>query len=260
MSIPTVNYDTMPLEELRALTIEFENQPVVPVTPSVAVVPAVEAAPVVDPAAPVVPEEKKRFRRVIDIGDGAGKQEFSGATLDELVENLAKAQENATRKIREQAAQLKANEKPAPAVKPPTAEERLAAIEARIAWSNTAAEFIAANPTYENTQPNAVKMERYMAANGIPKTLEGLTQAFNELSESGLLPATPAPKNDAAPVEGIPQPATSTVTPGQPVSSGLSARTGSLAQRAAKVELTEKDLQTMDINQLRQLTKQALEG
>ncbi len=249
---PEAALAALPLEELRRLTIQAESTP--PVVPDPAPVVPV-ADPATDPPAP------KRFRREVDIGDGSGKQVFEGATLDELVNNLAKAQENATRKIREQAAQLKANEKPATAPKPPTAEERLAALEARIAWQNTAAEFVGKHPDYENTQANATKIERYMAAQGLPRTLEGLDQAFNELSESGLLSGKPAPTGE--PTNTDPQRIAAPAVDGtsgksQPSSSGLSARAGSLAQRAAKEEITAEDLKKMDLSELRARTKEYL--
>src|SRR5581483_2684932 len=42
------------------------------------------------------------YERKIDLGDGSGVQIFRAASLEDLVDKLAKAQENATRKIREQ--------------------------------------------------------------------------------------------------------------------------------------------------------------
>lgn len=245
-----LNLETMPLEELRRLTIEAAMNPVVqPVTETPVAAPTEVTLPVDD--------KPKRFRREIDLGDGSGVQKFEGATLDELVDKLAEAQRNATRKIREQAAQLKANEKPVEAPKPGSAEERLAAIEARIAWANTASEFVGAHPDYQNTQQNAVKMERYMAAQGIPKTLEGLEQAFKELSESGLLAGKNATTAAEVPSAGIPPATTPAATPS---SSGLSAKAGSLAQRAAKEEINVQDLHKQSDADLRLGTKRFFES
>ena len=54
-----------------------------------------------------MPETQEKFERVIDLGDGSGVQRFEADSIEELVDKLAKAQENATRKIREQARQIK---------------------------------------------------------------------------------------------------------------------------------------------------------
>src|SRR5437868_2462551 len=62
-----------------------------------------------------VPNEPQVFSRTIDLGDGSGVQVFEAPTLEELVDKLAKAQENATRKIRELAAKVKIE--PAPETK-----------------------------------------------------------------------------------------------------------------------------------------------
>lgn len=51
--------------------------------------------------------EKTVFRREIDLGDGSGVQVFQADSLEELVDKLAEAQKNATKKIREQADRLK---------------------------------------------------------------------------------------------------------------------------------------------------------
>jgi len=52
---------------------------------------------------------------VVDLGDGSGPQVFKGKTVPELLAKYRKAQEHATRKIREQALQLKLRETPDPA-------------------------------------------------------------------------------------------------------------------------------------------------
>jgi hypothetical protein len=67
---------------------------------------------------------------VVDLGDGSGQQVFKGKTIGEVLGQYRKAQANATRKIREQALQLKLRDTPDPAqpipdFKPhtPTADE-----------------------------------------------------------------------------------------------------------------------------------------
>jgi hypothetical protein len=52
-------------------------------------------------------DEQVIYRREIDLGDGSGVQIFEAPTPEELIDKLVTAQTNATRKIREQAAQLK---------------------------------------------------------------------------------------------------------------------------------------------------------
>jgi hypothetical protein len=63
-----------------------------------------------EPKPETKPEDKpaeKKFKREIDLGDGSGKQVFEGATAEELLDALAKAQENATKKIQQQNKELK---------------------------------------------------------------------------------------------------------------------------------------------------------
>lgn len=59
-----------------------------------------------------------QFVREIDLGDGAGKQVFKGRTAEELIDNLVKAQTNATLKIREQQVKLRARPELEPANQP----------------------------------------------------------------------------------------------------------------------------------------------
>lgn len=60
------------------------------------------------PVAKIVPSQgTKQVSRTIDLGDGSGKQVFTAATADELLDKLTTAQENATRKIRQQEFELK---------------------------------------------------------------------------------------------------------------------------------------------------------
>lgn len=56
-------------------------------------------------------QETKLFRKEIDLGDGSGVQVFEAPTLEELVDKLATAQVNATRKIRQLNAELKTKPK-----------------------------------------------------------------------------------------------------------------------------------------------------
>jgi len=63
-------------------------------------------APVIVPEPEVKETQKDQqtvqsFTREIDLGDGSGKQVFTGATVDELLDKLTDAQKNATLKIQE---------------------------------------------------------------------------------------------------------------------------------------------------------------
>jgi hypothetical protein len=69
------------------------------------------AQPTAQPAAQPTqgaPAAAAKFRREIDLGDGSGKQVFEADTPEELIDKLTKAQENATRKIRQLNRQVKA--------------------------------------------------------------------------------------------------------------------------------------------------------
>src|SRR6185369_7148836 len=99
MSTTAVTLENMPLDELRRLTIEAEQGVTVADPAHVVTDPPKVDPPVTADSAPVVDDKPKRFRRDIDLKDGSGIQRFEGATMDELLDNLVKAQENATRKI-----------------------------------------------------------------------------------------------------------------------------------------------------------------
>lgn len=60
--------------------------------------------------APVEDEEEQTptlFRRVIDLGEGAGPEVFEAESLEELVDKIADSKQHATKKIREQEAELR---------------------------------------------------------------------------------------------------------------------------------------------------------
>jgi hypothetical protein len=100
--------EKLSLEELRALADEQAPAPKVEVKKAT---PKVNAEPeIMDEEAEAKDDEEEneeKFTRTIDLGDGSGVQVFKAATLEKLLDKLAEAQKNATRKIREQAADLK---------------------------------------------------------------------------------------------------------------------------------------------------------
>lgn len=246
------------------------------------------AAPVEEPVAEVAdptqtttePEEDEEtiYQRRIDLGDGSGVQVFQGSSLEELVDKLVVAQENATKKIRQLAA-----EKPPAVKKPRSADEEFVLgqkfmskpseafsqmfeaevgmpisefksnVEAVKAFNETKAaddaanKFVALTPDYFANPSNGKKIQRYLEVNRLPATVETLTKAYTELNADGLLAAKPAEKAEAA---------TEVVTRPKPKSSGLSTRGG--APKPAATQPTEKDLYTMPLAQLRNMAnKQA---
>jgi hypothetical protein len=75
-------------------------------------------ATAVNPLDGVQQDKDGNFYEVVDLKDGSGQQVFKGRTVAELLGKLRVAQENATRKIREQALALRLQTSPDPA--PPT--------------------------------------------------------------------------------------------------------------------------------------------
>jgi hypothetical protein len=231
-------------------------------------------------AAKVEPEpaadEEVVYQRTIDLGDGAGVQVFEGKTMEELVDKLAKAQEHATRKIREQAAALKTAPAPLPAVeleKPLSPDEQWLlqqrmlrdpmsvineyvqkevqkvetarqqaereAREAAEAQEKATNEWVESHPDYYASQKNGTKIQKYLQVQGLDLTPENLDLAFNDLSESGLLEARPAEAANAKPdAEPAAQPTRRIVEPVAPVVTTVRRKVvGSISsKRSAPVE------------------------
>jgi hypothetical protein len=168
------------------------------------------------------------YRREIDLGDGGGVQVFEGATPDEVIDKLAKAQENATRKIRELTAAKKAEDEKKPARTPeqewilsqellanptdtiskmfeevvgmpPTAfksrMDRLAAFEKAQSEEQAAQEFITKHPEYVPNARNAQRIEKYVRTYELDGTkAESIEKAYADLVEGGLLETKAAEK------------------------------------------------------------------
>jgi DNA-nicking Smr family endonuclease len=62
--------------------------------------------------------------RTIDLGDGSGKQVFTAPTAEELLDKLTTAQENATRKIRQQEYELKRQQRHRPETEAPITSKK----------------------------------------------------------------------------------------------------------------------------------------
>lgn len=199
---------------------------------------AVEAVPPAQtPAAP------QKFARDIDLKDGSGVQHFEAETWEGLVDKLATAQENATRKIRELSQRPKVEperEVPAPrAPKELSAAELIALkesgdptaifnklFEAKMGRSpeQVAAEldeftqtkqrqeaersFVAKHKDdFYNCPENAGKISALLAKENLPVTKRNLEYAYQELANDFV-------KKEAAVSPNLPPPP---VPPGQPI-------------------------------------------
>jgi hypothetical protein len=228
---------------------------------------------------------------VIDLGDGSGAQVFRGNTLEELVDNLAKAQENATRKIRELSSAQKAAIKVVEEEKGLTDDERFilsqqiltdpdkvinAFIEKAIAKKvgpklakvdemerrereeTARVEFVENTPDYYAAPRNGARMVAWMQTHGYEHTVENLQKAFEDLNASGLLEARPKEKQDAesdaeeAKPERIVPARVETVTK-RKVVGGLSTKRQAVVV-AKPSEPTVEDLYKMPTHELEALT------
>lgn len=241
-----------------------------------------------------VDEEEIEYERVIDLGDGSGAEVFRGKTLEELVDKLAVAKENASRKIRELSAARKAAEKVVDEAVGLTDDERFilsqkiltdpaSVIETFIDKALTkkidprlkevegvareqretkaAVEWVKTNPDYYANERNGARMQKYLEKMGLEVNAENLQTAFEDLSADGLLATKPAEKQDAedtknAEVERI-APKAGTGVVRRKVVGGLPTK------RQAQVESkpsepTEKDFQKMSTDELRELAIKAI--
>jgi hypothetical protein len=94
--------DELSLEEIKALA----NGQTEPETRVEDKKPAVTTEPVVEDDE-IDDEEPTEYEYKIDLEDGSGVQVFKGASVEDVMNKLGEAQKHATRKIREQADQLK---------------------------------------------------------------------------------------------------------------------------------------------------------
>jgi hypothetical protein len=95
--------DELSLEELKELAAGEQPKPEVKEDK-----PAKQAENIADPdPANDDEDEVEEYEYKIDLGDGSGIQIFKGNSVEEVMNKLGEAQKHATRKIREQAEQLK---------------------------------------------------------------------------------------------------------------------------------------------------------
>jgi hypothetical protein len=224
------------------------------------------------------------YRREIDLGDGSGKQVFEADSLENLVDKLAKAQENATRKIRELSTTKKVENKPSEeeefvlaqelATSPSLAfdkmfqkrfgktPEQLQQILQRVegfdrqqAERTAAEEFVSGTPDYVANKANGTRITRYLETYKLEGTVENMQKAFKDLSESGLLETKTVETQDAETRNG-----TRIVTVAghqRRAASGLSSkRTASTPTRATGPTLEE--LESMPLGKLLDLANKEL--
>lgn len=226
--MPEINPETISMEELRKLADKVEDAAPVVEDPVVeaAEAEADKAEMVVTVDSPIGLPNKIIYRREIDNGDGSGAQVFQAESLEELADKLAEAQRNASKKIREQAAQLKQSEKPAERkftdqdefvysqelqTKPTEAFkklfkdttgynitdfkskiERVDAFESAQRSKVAQDDFVNTHPYYECNASNAKRLAAWLQTNGYHEfTTEGLNKAYDDLTSSGLLTVKP---------------------------------------------------------------------
>lgn len=236
--------------------------------------PALAATPVIDtledPNAPIT-----GYQITIDLEDGSGVQVFEADTKDELVQKLAEAQKNATRKIRELSKQAPPVVTPAPIT--PTydpqdeaalaqqllsepsaairralekelgmtvaeAKEQLRAahnVAATARGHEIAKEFLSVNPDFYETPVNEDRMIKFLEYSKLPVSVENLQTAFDTLKSDGLLVPKPADPAAVAPVRR---------------SSGLSTRT--TVSAPVKTENDKlREAYNMPLDKLRELAE-----
>jgi hypothetical protein len=290
------------IEELRAKALEAlttPEQPEVPAEPEKADPPRDEKGRFVKAESDTVEEvDEVVYERVIDLGDGSGTQVFRGNTMEELIDKLATAQENATRKIRELSAKEKAtaikqveendelteDEKfilsqkiltdPAKVIEtfvektinkkinPRLKDVEGVAREQR--ETKTAVDWVNSTPDYYACDSNGKKIHKYLETQGLEMTRENLQAAFEDLNADGLLVSKPKEKQDAE--SDTDETGSARIAP--KVETGVVRRKvvgGLSTKRQAQVETkpsepTVDDLYKMPMDKLRELTYRSIRG
>lgn len=177
--------------------------------------------------------------REINLGDGSGVQVFRGVGATEteaytaLADELASAQANATKKIRELTQTSVSTNAPDTTTTPENEfllQQRLldapratirelfkeefgmspTEIKAKLAKADAALEaqtidrasdaFLAANPDYFVSEQNGRRMVRQLEIEGLPPTTENMQKVYDGLKADGLI--TPKPAADAPSIRG----------------------------------------------------------
>lgn len=231
--------DETPLEDLRQAAIaEFDNAPMA--SPAQGrdekgrFVAQSDAQPTDDPIDDTTDAPSAAlFRRVIDVGDGAGAEVFEAESLEDLLDKIADAKANATKKIREQQKELNTLKETAQKSAPTkefsedeefilsqellshptkaiekifkevtgysikdfaTVKSRMDAIDQTQAKDTAVSTFLASHSDFVDNNKNAKVLG--MALQGQPVTSENLHKAYLDLKESGLLELKDESAND----------------------------------------------------------------
>lgn len=224
-------------------------------------------------------EEKEIvYRQVIDLGDGSGVQVFEGKSMEELVEKLVKAQKNATKKIREQEAELKKHKqadedteyvtaqelqaKPVETVKKIVRQAQQEVEDEQKRKSLILQNFLAAHPDIETEGDsgtrNGNRIYREIAGNW---TSESFEKAYRDLKADGLLVLKTEEAHDGqeqtkAAAKRIAEQQTEEVPPQRIArkSSGVSTKARPAAAPKQKTpEEIEAELYSMPMEELRRL-------
>jgi hypothetical protein len=240
--------------------------------------------PAQDPAAPPPAAEVPKHRREIDLGDGSGKQVFEADTPDGLLDKLAEAQTNATRKIRELTTELRtkpaATPEPARAAAAPkvlTADEKYLIAEEfktdpdaamdRLMKAKAGMTMSEFTRTVEQVRRVAATMsERSEAEEFLAKHPDYRPTARNGKTMSMYIKANglePTAENFEKAYQELgsggllettaekPQPAAPPRAEVRPSRSGLSPRSGRGEQRAPAGELTPEEANRLPLDELK---------
>lgn len=229
---------TAPTETTSMMAGDFPAPPPAP--------PAVEA-----PAAVVAPPVPQKFSRDIDLKDGSGVQHFEAESWEGLVDKLATAQENATRKIKELSTRPRIEPErdvPQPRTPKPLSEAEIIALreasaadpvatfnklfEAQIGESpeqvraklteldsqkrrvEVELDFIAKHKDdFFNCPENAQKINALFAKEQLQVTKKNLEWAFQELNESFVKPPGATPQAVLPPPPAPPTPTVREIPP-----------------------------------------------
>lgn len=240
--------------------------------------------------------EKKTFKRVVDLGDGAGTEVFEADTLEALLDKIVEAKGNATKKIRSQEAELKTLRakkeqetsqaaadqefvysqellaKPTEAFKKlfkqttgvdiesfKTTYERSQAMVAVQDKQAAASTFIKDHPDYADTVKNGTLMSKWM---GNDLSLDSFNKAYQELKQSGLLDIQNVEANAGQEKQEVQEeriaPTVTKVAPSQQTkkASGLSTQNRTAAPKPAAP--SEAEAYALPMDKLRELANSQL--
>lgn len=240
-----------------------------------------------------VPESTELVQE-IDLGDGGGKQVFKAKTATEMIAKLTKAQENATRKIREQQFQLDRAKRATPdksplkqAPKALSADDKFALAQEFAKDPEAALDKLLAAKGLTTTElnqmvtdravqaaeqsflskhegvdflpspGNAKAMQEFLQKESLPYTAANLEYAFQELSEGGLLdmPSSSSTSSEGESTEQEERIVVPEHTRRKPMSTGLTQKQSS-GTRAAVEQPTQSGLSESEVEELYRLPQE----